>query len=225
MSTLLTEPAALVTPPQQGIRTIADLLERLGGIPASRVRFRPSPGQATVADVAADKCCELIEGTLVEKAMGVKESLLALAIGDLLRALVLPKNLGIVIAADGPLELATRLVRLPDAAFLSWDRLPGGQIPDDPVPAVVPDLAVEVLSEGNTAAEMARKRGEYFGAGVRLVWIVDRFSRTVVVYTKANQFQTLTESDTLDGGDVLPDFSVPVRELFAELDRRRSPSP
>lgn len=78
---------------------------------------------------------------------------------------------------------------------------------------------MEVLSEGNTAKEMARKRREYFAAGARLVWLVYPKSRTVQVYKTAQESVTLDATQTFDGGDVLPGFTLPLAELFAELDR------
>jgi Uma2 family endonuclease len=80
-------------------------------------------------------------------------------------------------------------------------------------------LAVEVLSLSNTAGEMARKRDEYFRAGVRLVWEIDPRARTVRAYTAADQFRDLTAADTLSGDPVLPGFTLPLADLFAELDR------
>ena len=68
-------------------------------------------------------------------------------------------------------------LRIPDVAFVSWDRFPDGEIPADPAPEIVPDLAVEVLSRSNSAGEMSRKVKEYFSAGVRLVWYVDPVAR------------------------------------------------
>src|SRR6185437_10703640 len=109
------------------------------------------------------------------------------------------------------------LVRIPDVAFVSRDRLPGGRIPSEPIPSLVPDLAVEVLSESNTPKEMTRKRGEYFEAGVRLLWVVDPRKRTVAVYTKPERPLVLNESQSLDGGAVLPGFSYALASLFAEL--------
>jgi Uma2 family endonuclease len=100
------------------------------------------------------------------------------------------------------------------------DRLPGGRVPDDPVPHLAPNLAVEVLSRTNTPGEMARNRREYFEAGVELVWIVDPERRTVAVFTSPEASRELTEADTLDGSQVLPGFSLPLGALFAELDRR-----
>jgi Uma2 family endonuclease len=85
------------------------------------------------------------------------------------------------------------------------------------VPDLAPDLAVEVLSEGNTREEMERKLKEYFLSEVSVVWFVDPRNRTVRVYTSPDDVTELGEGDTLDGGDVLPGFSVPVARLFADL--------
>lgn len=79
---------------------------------------------------------------------------------------------------------------------------------------MVPDWAVGVLSVSNTDREMARKLDDYFTAGVRLVWYIDPRARTVEVNTPPDRFVSLGEGDTLDGGDVLPGFALPLRELF-----------
>ncbi len=207
------------------VATLADVLAQLGDIAPSRVRFPPALGTATEQDVLEvqareDRLCELVDGVLVEKVMGFRESYLA---GVLLRALSTfeqPRNLGLVTGADGMMRLAPGLVRIPDVAFVSWDRLPERRIPTAPIPALAPDLAVEVLSEGNTPAEMARKRQEYFAAGVRLVWLVDPQRRTVAVYTAVDDLTLLDVSQTLDGGAVLPGFVLPLQEFFAALDRQ-----
>jgi Uma2 family endonuclease len=206
---------------QPPVKTVGQLLRRLGDIHPDRVRFTPIPGTATIDDLLSPegKGCELVEGTLVEKPMGVRESLLAFYLGELLGPIVRRRNLGILTGPDGTYEVLLGLVRLPDVAFVSWDRLPNRRLPDEPVPNVVPDLAVEVLSTGNTPGEMARKREEYFRAGVRLVWEIDPRNRSVRVYTTVDQFQDLTAADTLTGDPVLPGFSLPLQQLFAELDR------
>jgi Uma2 family endonuclease len=215
MSTLL------VSSPE--IPTVAALLERLGGISPERVRYYPLPGTATAADVVEieareNRLCELVEGVLVEKPMGFQESLLAGAILAVLRAFVMPRKLGVVSGADGMMQLFSGLVRIPDVAFISRQRLPDGHVPREPIPRLIPDLAVEVLSPSNTAAEMDRKCREYFQAGVRLVWLVDLHARTVTVLTAADRSFTLTADATLDGGDVLSGFTLSLPELFAELD-------
>jgi len=218
MPTTLTPPL-----PVPLLGTVADLLDRLGGVPPRRVWLHPTPGMATEDDVIsaerrANRLCELVDGVLVEKAMGFPESVLAGAILAALRAFVKPRKLGVVSGADGMMRLVPGLIRIPDVAFISIERLPGGHMPVQPVPDLVPDLAVEVLSESNTEAEMDRKRREYFDAGVRLLWVVDPGPRTVAVYTAADQFRVLLQDDTLDGDPVLPGLTLPLRPLFAELD-------
>jgi Uma2 family endonuclease len=206
------------------IRTLADLQVRLGGVPLDRIRFHPAPGLATVTDVIdvqqrEGRLCELIDGVLVEKAMGYNESGLAGFLLSLLNAFVIPRNLGLVTGADGIMEIIADLVRIPDVAFTSWDRFPGRRRPSDPVPQIAPNLAVEVLSRSNTPGEIRIKVGDYFRAGVNLVWIVDPVSRTVEVFTSATNSLTWHVGDTLDGGTVLLGFVLPLAELFAELDR------
>jgi len=206
------------------IETLADLLEQLGGIAPNRVRFRPAPGTATEEDVLAirnsaeRRLCELVDGVLVEKAMGFRESYLASVLITILLTFVRARNLGLVTAPDGTMRLAPGLVRIPDVAFISWDRLPNRRVPTEPIPDLAPDLAVEVLSAGNTPGEMARKRQDYFAAGVQVVWEVNPDTRTLEVFTAPDQSTVLHEAQTLDGGVILPGFTVPLQELFAELD-------
>jgi Uma2 family endonuclease len=206
--------------------TVDDLLERLGGIPGYRLIVVPPPGQATEADVLRwleaprKRICELIDGMLVEKGMGYAESMLGAYVAEKLNAHVRPRNLGLVSIADGTLRLWAGRVRIPDVAFTSWDRMPGRKRPPEPIPDLCPDIAVEVLSDSNTAREMVLKREDYFTAGVRLVWEIDPEDRTVAVYTSPTDVTDLTAVDTLTGDPVLPGFTLPLAELFAELDRQ-----
>jgi Uma2 family endonuclease len=213
-----------ITTTLEAFQTIEDLLEALGGIAPSRVRLHPPPGTATEADLVAFNArkltiCELVDGVLVEKGMGYEESNLGILLAGFLNAFVIPRNLGIVSGADGMMRLFPGLVREPDVAFASWDRIPGRRRPKTPIAGFVPDLAVEVLSRSNTKAEMARKRREYFAAGVRLVWEVNPRTRKVAVFDTPDHSMLLNASQTLDGGDVLPGFALPLVELFSELDR------
>jgi Uma2 family endonuclease len=207
------------------IETLADLLEQLGGIAPNRVRVRPALGTATEEDVLAihdreGRLYELLDGVLVEKAMGLRESYLASILITILWAFVGPRNLGIVTGEAGMMRLMAGLVRIPDVAFLTWHRLPNRRVPTEPLPDVAPDLAVEVLSAGNTPGEMARKRQEYFAAGVQVVWIVDPSTRIVEVFTAPDQSTVFHEAQTLEGGTVLPGFTLPLQECFGALDRR-----
>jgi Uma2 family endonuclease len=207
------------------IDNLADLVEQLGDIPLNRIRLRPPIGTATEADVLAaleaprKRLCELIDGVLVEKPMGFRESRLAVVLIRLLDLFVSTRNLGLVTAPDGTIRLWAGRVRIPDVAFFSWDRIPGRRLPAEPIPTLAPDLAIEVLSRSNTPGEMRLKRQDYFTAGVLLVWEVDPDARTVSVYTAPDGPTVLTEADTLDGGAVLAGFALPLHDLFAELDR------
>jgi Uma2 family endonuclease len=216
-------PKVLTAPPE--IENFAELLEQLGDISPERIRLRPAPGTAKERHVVeindrTNRLFELVDGVLVEKAMGALSSLLASALGHLLWSFVEKDDLGVVLGADGFTRLGPRLVRIPDVSFISWDRIPSGQFPKKPIPDIVPDLAVEVLSESNTAKEIARKLREYFAAGVRLAWVIDPESRTIDVYTSPRHFRRLRNGQTLDGGSVLPGFKLPLRSFFARTSRR-----
>jgi Uma2 family endonuclease len=128
-------------------------------------------------------------------------------------------DLGKAVGADSMMRIFPGLVRLPNAAFISWERYPRKKRRRGEIPTVAPDLIVEVLSKGNTPKEMKRKLEEYFRAGVRLVWYVDPSKRTVRVYTALDRSTLLREDETLDGGDVLPEFALSIRDWFAEAER------
>lgn len=203
--------------------SIADLLNDLGDISPDRVRLHPHPGEATEKDVTSihrkeKRLYELVDGVLVEKAMGYLESFLTADLIITLGNFIHERHLGVLAGADGPLRLVPGLVRIPDISFVSWDRLPGRLLPKEAIPDLVPDLAVEVLSESNTKSEMKRKVREYLGAGCRMIWLIDPRQRMVVVITPDGS-QTLSESETLAGGDVLPGFDLSVSALFAKLPR------
>ena len=125
-------------------------------------------------------------------------------------------NLGKVYAAETGFKLESDpdTVRAPDIAFVSMERIQAtGRIQG--YRGGAPDLAVEVLSPGNTKREMADKVKDYFAAGARLVWIVNPKPKTVSVYRSPSDIIMLTEKDTLEGGEVVPGFKIPVAEIFA----------
>lgn len=206
---------------------LARLRRHFGGIPAERILSVPSPGTATERDLLfindrGERICELVDGCLVEKAMGARESLLAAYLGHLIQQFLEHASLGFVLGADGALRFLPGLVRVPDLSFISWKRLGADELPDDPLPDLAPDLAVEVISKANTAREMDRKVNEYFRAGVRLVWLINPRKRIVEVFTSPEDKVVLGNGDQLDGGKVLPGFSVSLRELFSAHRRRRN---
>jgi Uma2 family endonuclease len=205
------------------VASLADLLGRLGNVPLDRIRVRPAPGTATEDDLIAgceDRLCELVDGVLVDKPVGFHESLLATLVIRLIGRFLDEHDLGHVLGADTMLRLAPGLVRLPDVSFFSWNRFPDRQLPTTQIAALTPDLAVEVLSPSNTEREMTRKLHEYFAAGCRLAWYFPYHQRVVRVYADPATVRTLHEDDVLEGGDVLPGFTLRLRDLF---DRAGSP--
>lgn len=113
------------------------------------------------------------------------------------------------------LEAKTRN-RRPDIAFVSFERAPINQLPStrDTAWSVVPDLAVEVISPSDLSEDQLEKVLEYVVAGVRLVWIVYPTLGYLHVYSSPKTVQILDRFDTLDGGTVLPGFSMPLDLLF-----------
>jgi Uma2 family endonuclease len=203
--------------------TVADLLAHFGPILHSRIRADPAPGSATEQDVLdihdrEDRLYELVDGVLVENAMGIQESFLAVVIARQLADFAARHDQGFVLGANGMARLAPGLVRIPDVSFSSWDRFPNHRIPRVAMLDFAPDLAVEVLSPSNARQEMKRKLHDYFEAGVRLVWYVDPEARTVEVFTAEQQSTLLPENQDLTGDPVLPGFVVPLRDLFAQLE-------
>jgi Uma2 family endonuclease len=209
---------------------LADFLKSLGNVAPERIRMNPWPGTAVEGDVTAiqdheDRLYELIDGVLVEKVMGFQEALISSELVSAMKAFVKKHNLGVVLGDGGTIRLAPGLVRIADAAFFSWEQFGGRKVPRTPIPSIYPDLAIEVLSQSNTKDEMERKRKDYFFHGVRLVWEVDPEKRWIDVYTSPEESYRVLESETLDGGEVLPGFMLPLSELFAECEDPEPPSP
>jgi Uma2 family endonuclease len=82
-------------------------------------------------------------------------------------------------------------------------------------------LAVEVLSRGNTKKEIDRKLRDFFKAGVRLAWVIQPKTQTAEVYTSPTKPRHVGKDQSLDGGDVLPGFTLSLKDLFARTKRRR----
>jgi Uma2 family endonuclease len=154
----------------------------------------------------------------VEKVTGYWESVLAIELAGLLRQFLKRRRRGTLAGEAGMLRLSPGLVRIPDLSFISRARLAHHRRARAPILPLAPDLAIEVLSEGNTPREMARKVSEYFASGCRLVWLIDPRTRTVAVYTSLAKPVVLTEKQTLTGADVLSGFRLPLRKLFGLLD-------
>lgn len=134
-----------------------------------------------------------------------------------LTGFVKQNKLGYVTAAEtgyilfiDPVEGDT--VRAPDVGFVAKDRLPDG-MPETGFIPLAPDLAVEVVSPSESGADIEEKIQDYLRAGTRLIIYLYPKTRTLTVITPTTA-RRLTETDTLDGGDVLPGFTLPLKSLF-----------
>jgi Uma2 family endonuclease len=157
---------------------------------------------------------ELSEGELIRMApAGARHSRVAIRFGAILDEYVERRQLGAVFGADGGFVLAEDTVRAPDIGFVSQARLQQAGIPDEFFPGA-PDLAVEVVSPDDRAADLEKKIEEYFRAGTRLVWVVYPRRKRVHVFSNPRQMRVLEASDVLSGNDVLPGFSVPLEKIF-----------
>ncbi len=169
---------------------------------------------------------ELVDGEVVPK-YGVEGPLSPTSgghgaiVSDLLFALethVRPRRLRRVFTDPSTFVISEvpKRIRCPDVAFVRADRLPALFRMDGFI-RLAPDLAGEVLSPSEPKKNVERKIAHYLEAGVRLVWRIDPRPRDVTVYTPDGAVVRLLESDVLDGGDVLPGFTLPVAELFTAV--------
>ncbi len=129
---------------------------------------------------------------------------------------VLENNLGEVAAAETGFKLKNNSTVGADAAFIGKENLARFGVPDSFFPTA-PDLAVEVISPGNTSEEISTKVEDYLSSGSRLVWIVYPKRKVVIVYRTNNTISFLHESDALDGEDVIPNFRLPLDKIFGNL--------
>jgi Uma2 family endonuclease len=104
-------------------------------------------------------------------------------------------------------------VRAPDVWFVRADRVPGGRMPEKFFVGA-PDLVVEVLSPTDRPGDIWRRVGEHLEAGARLVWVLDPNTTSAAVFPPDGWPILLGPDDVLDGGDVVPGFRLPLREVF-----------
>jgi Uma2 family endonuclease len=168
---------------------------------------------------APDKRYELVNGALIDMGgSGGRQAILALRIARYLDVFVDDNNLGYVTGADGAYIIARDpdTVRIPDAAFISKARMPL-PMPVKFIP-LAPDLAVEVVSPGDTAMEVRAKVLEYLRGVTRLVWVIYPETQSADVYSGLDQWRVVDLAGALDGGEVLPGFSLPLVRLFKGVD-------
>jgi Uma2 family endonuclease len=134
----------------------------------------------------------------------------------LLTQFVEQHDLGLVLEGDAGFVLAREpdTVRAPDYAFIRKDRLPAEE-PEEAYWPGPPDLAVEVISPGDTVHEIDDEVKAWLDAGTLMVWVVNPKSRSVTVYRSATNIKTLAGNEELSGEDVVAGFRCRVRDVFA----------
>ena len=159
---------------------------------------------------------ELIKGELTSMPpSGSEHGNETIWIGRIVSTYILDQDLGFSFGAEAGFIIGRNpdTVRAPDFAFVRKDRVPGGRLPKGFFPGA-PDLAVEVLSPSDRAVEVEDKIEEWLDAGTRQVWVVNLYRRTLTVHCRDQPTQVLRADDTVDGGDVLPNFRAKVAQLL-----------
>ncbi|HSU18077.1 Uma2 family endonuclease [Longimicrobium sp.] len=161
---------------------------------------------------------ELVRGEVREMSpAGSRHGRIGARILSRLEAYVREQGLGEVYNADTGFLLASNpdTVRAPDVGFVSRERAdPVGDI-EEFWPGA-PDLAIEVVSPSDLFSEVDEKVAEYLDAGCRMVMVVDPRRRAATVYRSRSDIVLLTENDSLEGGDVVPGWTLPLRDVFPQ---------
>jgi Uma2 family endonuclease len=159
---------------------------------------------------------ELVDGELEEINVSNLSALVASDLIVVLASHCKPKRLGRVFPSDAYYQCFPEQpghARKPDVSFIREERLPAGWL-EDGYFTIPPDLAVEVISPGDSAYKVDEKIGEYLDAGVKLVWRINPELRVVLVHRADGTVAKLKESDTLSGENVIEGFSCPVAAIF-----------
>jgi Uma2 family endonuclease len=159
---------------------------------------------------------ELVKGELITMSpAGSEHGAIIVNLTVLLGQHVKTNKLGVCFGAETGFKIAQNpdTVRAPDIAFISRERIPESGIPKEYWRGA-PDLAVEVLSPGDTAYEVEEKVGEWLSAGAKLVWTVNPKRKSVTIHRAPKDASTLSGDDELDGENVVPGFRCRVSEIF-----------
>jgi Uma2 family endonuclease len=175
---------------------------------------RPAATEADLLRTPKDgRKYELVDGEIRVSPAGSRHGHVCANLVFRLVGAVKEPGLGYVFDSSTGFRLPGGNIRSPDIAFIGRGRF-GLQKAPEGFGDVVPDLAVEVLSPEDRARYVLDKVGEYLQAGVRLVWVVDPKRERAVAYRSLTDVTNLGLDDSLDGGEVLPGFSVRLREVF-----------
>lgn len=183
--------------------------------PKSRPLTRPEFEQFADLPENRERRLEFIRGEVVEVVSYDIAGIVGMALAGPLQVYVRTNRLGFVTGSENGYRIGDDNL-IPDYAFVSKDKQhrPKGET----YASVVPDLVIEVKSKTDSYAALVAKVGLYLGAGVRLVWLVLPEKRRVEAFTANGVALYTADADTLDGAEVLPGFTIPVQDLFLDVD-------
>ncbi|NJN88142.1 MAG: Uma2 family endonuclease [Leptolyngbyaceae cyanobacterium SL_7_1] len=162
---------------------------------------------------------EIVNGDLIDMGnSGALHGNIAIVLSSALFGVVSAQKLGALFDSSTAFKMKSGNKRSPDISFFAKERLQGmTELPTGFLEGA-PDLAIEILSPGNTVEEIDDKITEYFENGARLVWVISPTQHYVLIYRCAQEPDRLLKSaDSLDGEEVIPGFTVPVANLFQKL--------
>jgi Uma2 family endonuclease len=155
---------------------------------------------------------ELVDGQLLVGPAGWLHEQIVMRLASRLVAFVESKGLGTVLGSNALFVLPSGNKRGPDISFVAAGRLDRAR--GEAFPKLSPDLAVEVLSPGDSTRRVLDKVGEYLEAGVRLVWVIDPKRRSAAVHRSLGDVRTVTGEGVLDGEDVIPGFRCHLADII-----------
>jgi Uma2 family endonuclease len=156
---------------------------------------------------------ELVDGEIRVSPAGYRHGVVSVRLTIRIGTFVAAHGLGDVLESSTGFRLPGGNVRCPDVSFVSAARVPAGR--PQGFAELAPDLAVEVLSPEDRQRDVLDKVGEYLGAGVRLVWVIDPEQATAVVFRSLTDIRRVERDGVLDGEDVVPGFTCALSELLA----------
>lgn len=160
---------------------------------------------------------ELVKGELRTYPLAdMEHGYVAMQVGSRLAEHVSTNELGTVYAAGTGFQIAWNpdTVRAPDVAFLGRQNSEEARDAEGYWPGA-PDLAVEVISPSDAYSDVEDKVLDWLNAGCLMVVVVDPRRETVTVYRSRAEIAILTRDERLDGGEVVPGWSLNLQELFS----------
>ncbi len=156
---------------------------------------------------------ELVDGEIRMSPGGARHGQVGVRLSALLHAFVSARKLGHVFESSTGFRLPGGNLRSPDVSFVSAGRFENESVPEG-FPDLTPDLAVEVVSPGDSPRHVLDKVGEYLQAGTRLVWVIDPKRERAAVYRSLTAVRELRPEHALDGEVVVPGFTMALADLL-----------